>query len=77
MTPNHIMMPSTCSKNTLKSIVILKNKKSCRLKKEPTSLENQSRSTPHETAKRIARSVKMNNNVPRNCERKPCHFGTA
>ena len=46
MTPNHIMMPSTCSKNTPKSIVILKNKKSCHLKKEPMSLENQSRSTP-------------------------------
>ena len=46
MTPNHIMMPSTCSNNTLKSIMILKNKKLCRLKKEPMSLENQSRSTP-------------------------------
>ena len=46
MTPNHIMMSSTWSNNTPKSIVILKNKKSCRLKKEPMSLENQSRSTP-------------------------------
>ena len=77
MTPNHIMMPSTCSNNTPKSIVILKNKKSCHLKKEPMSLENQSRSTPPETAKQIARSVKMNNNEPRNCGRKPCRFGTA
>ena len=46
MTPIHIMMPSTWSKNTPKSIVILENKKSFHLKKEPMSLENQSKSTP-------------------------------
>ena len=46
MTPNHVMMPSTCSDNTPKSIVILKNNKSCHLKKDPMLLENQSRCTP-------------------------------
>ena len=39
ITPIHIMMPSTRSKNTLKSIMILKNKKSYHLKKEPMLLE--------------------------------------
>ena len=32
---------------------------------------------PPEMAKCTATSVKMNNNVPHNCERKPCHLGTA
>ena len=41
-----IMMPSTCSTNTLKSIVKLKNNKSYHLTKEPVLLENQTRSTP-------------------------------
>ena len=40
------------------------------------SLENQTRSTP-EMAKYTTRSVKMNNNVPRNYGEKPCRFGTA
>ena len=75
ITPIQIMMPSTWSTNTPKSIVKLKNNKSYRLKKEPVSLKIRL-DLPHETAKRIARLVKMNSKAPRNYERKPCRLGT-
>ena len=50
-------------------MMILENKQSCRLK---IRLD-----LPPEMAKHTARSVKMNNNVPRNYGRKLCRFGTA
>ena len=76
ITPIQIMMPSTWSTNTPKSIVKLKNNKSYCLKKEPVSLEIRI-DLPHETAKQIARSVKMNNEALRNRGRKPFRLNTA
>ena len=76
ITPIQIIMPSTWSTNTPKSIVKLKNNKSYHLKKEPVLLEIRL-DLPHETAKRIARSVKMNNKALHNCGRKPFRLNTA
>ena len=76
ITPIQIMMSSTWSTNTPKSIVKLKNNKSYRLKKEPVSLEIRL-DLPHEMAKQIARSVKMNNKALRNRGRKPFRLNTA
>ena len=67
ITPNQINSPMSCMSSRPTSM-ILEKKKACHLK---IRLD-----LPHEMARWIARSVKMNNSAPRNCGRKPCHFGT-